>query len=454
VVDNRLNAVAACGRGPALGVLDLSAGPSGLSRYLEMLWPALTAEFRVSVFGHPNGPYAAWPGAAFVPLPAALWPARPVDTGEPNGPGEPRREPHRFGVRKLYRGAVPAWGRHLVGLARHANVVANVLRTHRLDCVYMPLCDLEFTPFAAWLAGIPGRVGVFHLPPQERVSAGTRQLTRAMLRRLTACVAVSDRVGADWQALDRSIRKRTTIIPNGISLPDPGAPPEPRERVLARHGLPNDGRAVWLAAGRLAPQKGFAHLLDAVSALGERHQRVLFAIAGEGPLRAELAAQIARLGLTQRVYLLGQVTGLDPLMRIADGFVLPSVSEAMPYVLLEAMSHGRPVVATAVGGVPELVRNGENGVLCPPGSPEALARGLDYCLSHPDVARLMAAAACETVRRSFSVGVMRADTLAVFRAEATGPGAGRSAATRRPRSQPGGTCTTPHRLVDGHKKTT
>lgn len=405
---------------PTLGVLDLSDGPSGLSRYLEMLWPALTTEYRVVVFGDPRGPYASWPGCQFVPLPEQLWhQSWKAATANEDSSTLPTQR-NRFNLRSAYRRLAPRWARRTIGFVRDAKLIAGVLHSHCVDTVYLPLCDLECTPLAAWMAGIRGRVGVFHHLPPTHPSRSVRYATRASLNLLTSVIAVSEGAGSSWGHYLPTIRPKIVVVPNGIVINDPDVPDHPRAEVLAKHGLPTTDRPIWLAAGRLAPAKGFSHLVDAVAQLRNRHPNLLVAIAGEGPLHAELTAQISRLELSGNVTLLGQIRGLDSLFRVADGFVLSSVSEAMPYVLLEAMSHGLPVVATAVGGVPELVQNGKNGILCSPGSPEQLAAGIDHCLTQPEAARAMAQAGRIRVRDSYSVEAMRASTVTVFRAAASG----------------------------------
>lgn len=405
---------------PTLGLLDTSDGPSGLSRYLELLWPVLTNEFRVVVFGDPRGPYTDFSSSEFVPLPQKQRNRHSNDLHAQKRNDDPSSFHVRLALRSAYLKFAPALARASVGFARDAFAIARVLRPHRLNVLYMPLSDLDHTPFAAWIAGVPGRVGVFHLPPSGSASRGTRQVTRTMMKSLTASIAVSNQIGAAWGALSPAARKRMSIIANGITIPDLKTNSESRESVLARHGLSNDGRALWLAAGRLTTQKGFAYLVDSISSLKDRYPELVVAIAGEGPLHGELSAQIHRLGLTHHVKLLGQVKGLEALMQVADGFVLSSISEAMPFVLLEAMSHGLPVVATAVGGVPELVQDGKNGVLCRPGSSDQLASGIELIVSQPETARAMGEAARDTVRRCYSVDAMRASTLEVFRGAADG----------------------------------
>lgn len=399
---------------PRLGILDLSDGPSGLSRYLEMLWPALTSEFRVVVFGDPRGPYTSFPDAEFVPLPEKLWNQRP---GSPEVVSAPATVPSRTSpyqsLRKLYTTCMPRGVRWSVGFAQRVRTLAGVLKRHPVDVVYLPLCGPEMTPHAAWLAGIPARVGVLHMQPPEVLSSKAKLLWRLMAGRLTRLIAVSGRVAMKWQALIPNASK-IVAIPNGISVPERVVEPAHRAEMRTSYGLSLE-RPVWLAAGRLCHHKGYSFLLDAVARLRPRHPHIQLAIAGEGPLLGELTAQRDRLGLQENVRFLGQVQNMSALYQCVDGFVLSSVSEAMPYVLLEAMAHGLPVVATAVGGVPELVQNEVNGILCPPGDADRLAAGMDLCLSQPPVAQALAREGKKTVELKYSVHEMRAATVSAFR---------------------------------------
>lgn len=136
------------------------------------------------------------------------------------------------------------------------------------------------------------------------------------------------------------------------------------------------------AVGRLVPKKGFGDLIDAVARMSAP---VEVEIAGSGELREELLAQIERLGLSERVRLLGPLTQeeVSKLVRSADVFVAPCVPAAdgnidgLPTVVLEAMALGTPVIATSVSGLPEVVRDGQTGVLLSPGDVAGLSSALD-----------------------------------------------------------------------------
>jgi glycosyltransferase involved in cell wall biosynthesis len=403
---------------PKLGILDNSNGPSGLSRYLQMLWPMLTGHFEVIVFGDPSGPYAEWAGSTMVPLPASLlhthW--KTVEVGrQPSQSASASRSI----LRSAYLRFAPNWTRRKLGLTKNADALAKVLRTHDLSIAMMPLCDLEYYPLAASMAGVRERVGTFHLPPPVGPNFATATMLRSMLRRLTRSIAVSERIGTAWTSLAPHMRGTMTVIPNGIDE-IPLHSPLQIANALRRWSLDGLDQPLWIAAGRLTEQKGFSFLIDAVAKLRREQIPITVAIAGEGPEHTQLEDQIRQKGLEKEIRLLGQVEELSILLQAADGFVLSSISEAMPYALLEAMVIGLPVVATAVGGVPELVKNQVTGVLCDSRSPAQLAAGLQQCVTDHEFAKRVADAGRVVVRQRFSAESMRQKTLEVLGGGAAG----------------------------------
>jgi glycosyltransferase involved in cell wall biosynthesis len=165
---------------------------------------------------------------------------------------------------------------------------------------------------------------------------------------------------------------------------------ETRAALRAEFGA-DPGQAVVLAVGRLAAQKGFGLLLDAAARWGDIRPAPLLVIAGQGPLAAELQARAASLGLTVRF--VGHRVDVPALLAAADVFVLPSVWEGQALILQEALRAGVPVVATRVGGNPELT--GEDAaILVPPGDAQRLAEAVRAVLGDPALAaRLRKAAA-------------------------------------------------------------
>jgi glycosyltransferase involved in cell wall biosynthesis len=157
-----------------------------------------------------------------------------------------------------------------------------------------------------------------------------------------------------------------------------------------------------VCAGRLEHQKGQDVLLESLAALRARGLTFFTAFAGEGSQRAQLEARAAELGLSAHVQFLGQVEDVGPLLLAADAVVLPSRWEGLPLTLLEALARGRPVVATAVGGVAEVIEDGENGRLVPPEDPAAIAGALQSFYERPDAALLLGREGAQLIEERYT----------------------------------------------------
>jgi len=150
------------------------------------------------------------------------------------------------------------------------------------------------------------------------------------------------------------------------------------------------GTKVFGVIGRLYPDKGHALFLEAFAALARDHQDVFCVIAGDGPEKESIQKQIDASGLGGKVMCCGAVKDIRRLYDSIDYLVIPSLTEGLPYVLLEAMAMGIPVLATSVGDIPLLIRDGHTGYLVAPGDIESLARGMEDLISMPGQAHLMA----------------------------------------------------------------
>jgi glycosyltransferase involved in cell wall biosynthesis len=166
-------------------------------------------------------------------------------------------------------------------------------------------------------------------------------------------------------------------------------------------------------AVRLTPIKGIPYLLGAMSLLRNDLPDLRLEIAGDGPLRAELELEAARLGLADHVKFLGWVDPWDQLRLRWAVMVQPSLKEGLPLSVLEAMADGLPIVASSVGGVPEVVFSGQTGMLVPAGDPRALAEAVRTLLKNADLRQKLGAAAARTIRECFSAQRM-ADQIAVL----------------------------------------
>jgi glycosyltransferase involved in cell wall biosynthesis len=170
-------------------------------------------------------------------------------------------------------------------------------------------------------------------------------------------------------------------------------------------GLPA-GAPVVGAVSRLAWKKAIVHLVQATPRIVEALPQARVVIAGDGPLRAELEAEAAALGVADHIRFLGSREDSIDLMALFDVFVLPSVVEGMSNALLEAMAVGRPVVATDVGGNSEVVADGETGFLVPASAPDRLAAAIVKLLGAPEMAAEMGAAGRRRVIEHYRVDIM------------------------------------------------
>jgi glycosyltransferase involved in cell wall biosynthesis len=195
--------------------------------------------------------------------------------------------------------------------------------------------------------------------------------------------------------------ERIEIVHNAIR-PDWGrvaAPGQTPDGLRARLGIHPSSRVI-LIVGRLSREKDHLALLHAVSQVrraGDEAANVHLLIVGDGPERPRIETAIRDLGLSQAVTLTGQVPSAEPYYAVADLAVLSSLSEGSPNALLEAMSARVPVVATAVGGVPEIVSDRESALLIPPGDPGALSQAMRELLENDALAGRIAARAYELI---------------------------------------------------------
>lgn len=200
-----------------------------------------------------------------------------------------------------------------------------------------------------------------------------------------------------------------------------GATVEPREDLPAPRTDP-DAPFELLFVGRLVERKGVHLLLDALASLPPE-RRVVLRVVGDGPERPRLQAQAERLGLGPRVVFHGFVTKeeLQARMEECDCFVLPAVidakgdTEGLGVVLLEAMSYGKPTIASAAGGIVDIVRDGRNGFLVPPGDAPALAGAIARMMDDPAAARRMGVNGRDDVRADFSWDVIVGRLAEVYR---------------------------------------
>ena len=194
-------------------------------------------------------------------------------------------------------------------------------------------------------------------------------------------------------------REKVSVIHNAINLAEiPAAGPRLLREQL---GLPVDALIV-ASAGRLSPEKNYGAMVQAAAEVITQNQQAYFVVFGEGFLRPELKQAIAAAGLTGRFLLPGFRTDLQAVLHEIDIFMLPSFTEGLPNVVLEAFAVDKPVVATRVGGTPEVVQDGVSGFLTAPDQPDLMAQHLLQLLNNPALRQTMGNAGHNHVREHFS----------------------------------------------------
>lgn len=194
-------------------------------------------------------------------------------------------------------------------------------------------------------------------------------------------------------------RVRTVYIGADADAHDPAR--ADGRRLRAELGL--GAGPVVASLGRLAGQKGHDDFLVAAASAGQRIPGLQALVVGDGPLAGSLREQATRLGLGDRVRFSAARPDLDDLLAAIDVVVIASHIESIPLLLYEAMALGRPIVTTAVGGIPEVVADGQEALLVPPRRPQALADAMECLLKNPDTARAMGARARARVHVAFQV---------------------------------------------------
>lgn len=258
--------------------------------------------------------------------------------------------------------------------------------------------------FAARASGVPIIVSGRHSTGPFHRGRSALLLERVANRFTDVIVACSAAVADDVQRHGHMPPERLRIIHNGVTLPsllDPVA----REAHRCAFGLsPED--PVLMCVANFHHYKGHRELIRAIRVVRGTVPSLKVLFVGDGPLRGSLEDLAFRNGLAATLQFLGPRDDVPMLLQLADGFVLPSHTEGLPLTVLEAMATGLPVVATRVGGIPEVVTDGKTGLLVPPGDLAALAAAIGRILQDPTGARRMGQAGRAQVEREFSLGRM------------------------------------------------
>ena len=285
--------------------------------------------------------------------------------------------------------------------------LAKDIRSRRIDIVhaYGWYPDIFAIP-AAWLALRPVRIA--------SVRDAGAYMTRSKIRALQLtcaladCVLANSAAGKDWLIAQGVKEQKIEVIRNGVAFP---APDRKRSAAGIRQefGIPAD-TPVCACVGRVVSGKGIDVYLRAARILADQKRNVTFLMIGahsaETNCKSEMETLALKLQLNGRFIFTGQRDNVDDILRDVDILVHPSLTEGLSNVVLEGMAAGLPVVATRVGGNPELVQDGRTGLLIPPQDDAALAQAIVFLLDRPHIARHFGESGRERIAREFSIGSM------------------------------------------------
>jgi len=357
--------------------------------------------YQVHVASNPHGHWvdrAIEAGDVFHPLPGLVTPLRPVKD-----------------VRAFFE-------------------IVRLLRREQFHLVHTHTAKAGFLGrLAAWLCRVPCVVHTYHAFPFHRFMPAWKRQFYVCLERLVRpltnfFITVSENLRAEGQALAVLRGERSQTVYSGIDFCKLDQAAEAHQ-TRAKLEIPYAWRTIVMA-GRLEPQKAPHLLLEAFSRVVRIHPQTLLLLAGDGELREQVEEKIQGLGLQDNVRLLGFRNDLPDILRLADVFTLSSLWEGMGRAMTEAMLLGKPVVVPRINGIPEIVRDGETGLLYQAGDPEALTLSLCYLLENPEEGQRLGRNAQQLTRKLFDVNEMVAQIEKIYEQLLTRMWSGHPAAER------------------------
>lgn len=283
------------------------------------------------------------------------------------------------------------------------------LRRLRIDILHTHLFDASIVGLMAGaLARVPVRVMTrhysnYHTRIGKRWHVGVDRLCTRLAH---SVIAVSDHTRRVMLEEEGALAAKVVVIRNGIDL-SRVEPPSSREVAELREELGLGDFAVVVVVARLHPEKGHEYMFRALPRLlAATDGRLRLLVAGTGPFLETYKREVSRLGVERAVRFLGFRRDIAHILAISDVVVLPSVAEAFGLVLAEAMAMKKAVVATEIGGIPEVVEDGSTGILVPPASPEALADAILSLLHDPARRARFGEAGRKRVEESFRFETM------------------------------------------------
>lgn len=273
----------------------------------------------------------------------------------------------------------------------------DIVHVHLFPAYYLAACSSVLVQSPKWIYtehNVWNRRRKY--PVMKLVDAGVY----SRYDRIIACSTQAAKALIAWLPF---VRNKVWTIPNAVKIPA-----SPKENFRALSG----NKILFLFAGRLEYAKGIDILLRALYIMKDKKFDLL--IVGDGSQRQRLEQLSADMQLSEQVKFLGERADLPDLMRTADCLIMPSRWEGLPMVLLEAMATGLPVIASAAGGIPEVIQDGINGYLVPPENVAALAQRLQSVIDNPVILQSMGRLARERITEEYSIDKMAQSHLQIY----------------------------------------
>jgi glycosyltransferase involved in cell wall biosynthesis len=280
--------------------------------------------------------------------------------------------------------------------------LARYLREERFDVIHCHMPPADWVGrLAGWLGGVPVRMTTEH--GRGLWKSQCRVMFDRVLNSVTDLrICVSHDILEIRAQREGTPRSKLEYLPNGVDLDRFKSTTRGKQEIMAELGWPADDPLV-VSVGRLVSEKNYPLLVEAIASVKDSIPTVRCVIAGEGKRRNEIDSHIEKTGAGENIKLVGSRNDIADLLHAADVFVLASIREGFPVSLIEAMACGKAIVATDVGGIPDAIAGGENGLLVQPGDAPALSEAISRLLVDKDLAGNMGRAALETAAEKFSL---------------------------------------------------
>ncbi|MCK5611443.1 glycosyltransferase family 4 protein [Candidatus Pacearchaeota archaeon] len=304
--------------------------------------------------------------------------------------------------------------KYFVGFLKNMIRMRKIIQVHPVDVLHINDDCSEPTAISAKLAGFPIVVCTLHVLPCTKKAYFNSMIEFISVRCFHKMIAVSKATKSCWCARYGIKNNKVKVIYNGLNFSDNKflGDVDKKEYLNALGSV--DGDLLVLVPGRLHFMKGHRFLVRAMPEIISSVSRVRFLFVGDGAEEKSLRQLAKRLDVIANVLFLGYRTDIIQLIKISDLIVLPSMSECLPYVLIEAYGCGKAIVASDLGGIPEIIKNKETGLLTPPGDGGKLAEAIIELLNNDSLRNKMSLKGKDYVRETFTEERMLSETYGFY----------------------------------------